>query len=462
MTGEDLYHYNKWSGEMNSKNLDLVLVNTPALDYSIIPRNDQHGITPLGLVSIASYCRAKGLNVEILDADDKRMPVYKVIKTLNEMAVRFVGLNAVSENIALALRIARGVRHPIIIGGVHATLMSEETFRKFQPYALVRQEGEQPVADILMGRRRQDIPGIVFEDAGKVISNPCENFLDLERLPVPDISLFKGMDEYFLVTSRGCTRDCAFCASPVLSKRKARFVPMEKVIEEMIIALFWGRTRFHFLDDEFLVSKKRAQEFLHGLRSANLFARIRWRAIARADVVLKLGDDIIQELKDSGGELLAIGVGSGSKRISEAMHRGTTTETIKKAVGMLKKHGFKVKAYVILGFLDETYDELMETRALLMELGELGLSYFSMTILRPYPGTRVYAELLQRGYLPEDIFFADPSDPQGIDKRFVYGFCNRLNDNIRIAAVPNQQIMEIAEGIIREFNERFCPKSALK
>jgi len=96
-----------------------------------------------------------------------------------------------------------------------------------------------------------------------------------------------------------------------------------------------------------------------------------------------------------------------------------------------------------------------------MELGDLGLSYFSMTILRPYPGTEIYSNLLDRGYSPEDIFFVEPSDVSDIDKRYVYGFRNRLNGNVKISEVPIEEILKIARETIDEFNERFCTRVRL-
>ncbi|GEM_PF-5615408 len=67
----------------------------------------------LGLGSIANYCNARGFKIKILDADKLRMSPEKVVAEVNETKTRFTGLNAVSENIRLALKISSGIRQPV-------------------------------------------------------------------------------------------------------------------------------------------------------------------------------------------------------------------------------------------------------------------------------------------------------------------------------------------------------------
>jgi anaerobic magnesium-protoporphyrin IX monomethyl ester cyclase len=435
---------------------DLVLVNTPALDYSVIKENDQGGVPPLGLGSIANYCNVHGFKVSILDADEQKLTPEQIIKEINATKTRFVGLNAVSENIDMAYRISTAIIHPVILGGIHATLDPEDTIHKFSfLYGLIVGEGEKPMLEILSDKPKEDIPSLVYKKGDSVIINKRSEFADLSEFPFPDPDLFGKRKEYYLFTSRGCPFSCAFCASPVLYKRTVRFAPMDKVISEMVMAYQVGHTHFHFLDDQFLVTEKRAEEFISGLISSNLFGNIRWRCMARADVVLKMKEDTCRKLVESGGYLISIGIESGCQRILELVHKKTTNTMIKSAVGKLKQVGFRVKGFIILGFPDETLEEMMETKQLIMELGQIGMEYFNIAILRPYPGTEIYHSLLNKGYTPEQIFFDTPSDGGGFNKRFVHGSYNQLNDSIQIAGISNKEIREVERQIIGEFTNRF-------
>lgn len=434
---------------------DLVLVNTPALDYSLIKENDQNGVPPLGLGSIANYCSAKGFKVLILDADRLRMRPEQIVAEVNGMQTRFVGLNAVSENIKLAYKIASGIRQPVILGGIHATLLPEETIQMFPfLYALVMGEGEIPVLKILSGTRKNQVPSLAFRRGERIVTNPRCEFLDLAKLP-PNVNLFETNGEYYLMTSRGCPYNCAFCASPVLSQKIVRFIPMKKVIVEMAMAFQKGYTYFHFLDDQFLVSQERTKEFIAGLRGSGLYGKIGWRGMARADSVQKMSDELCRQLRESGGDLISMGIESGCQRILQLVHKRTTNGMVKEAVSKLVRNGFRVKGFVILGFPGETHEEMMETRDLIMDLGEIGMEYFNIAVLRPYPGTEIYYRLLGAGYKPEDIFFEEPTDRDGVNRRYIHGFYNRLNDEIRIAELSAGETRKIAKQIIKGFEKKF-------
>ncbi len=436
---------------------DIILINTPALDYSFIKENDQSNVPPLGLNSIANSCNVKGFKVSILDAEEQGLSIDKVIKEINKSKTRFVGINAVSENINIAVKIAREIKHPVILGGIHATLSPDDTIGKLPSlYGLVMGEGEQPMLDILSGKHKSEISSLVYVKDYKTIFNLRCGFMDLADLPIPYPEKFVIRKSYYLMTSRGCPHSCSFCASPILSQRIVRFVPMDNVIAEMIRAYNVGYTNFHFLDDQFLISTKRTEEFISKLRASGLFGKITWRGMVRVDTINSMKDDLLFQLKDSGCALLSIGIESGSERILKAIHKKTTNKMVKDAVKKLHSFGIRVRGFIILGFLDETQEEMIQTKSLIMELGEIGMEYFNIAILRPYPGTETYYQLLGRGYTPEDIFFGASTDKSGVNKKFVHGFYNQLNEEVKIASISNQEIRDISKDIISEFENRFC------
>ncbi|MEI7424653.1 MAG: radical SAM protein, partial [Candidatus Staskawiczbacteria bacterium] len=385
---------------------DLVLLNTPTVDYSVQVSKNPENVPPLGLISIASYCDARGFNIGILDANLLKLTPQQIITEINKVKTRYVGLNAFSENINLALKISSGITHPVILGGIHATLAPEETICKCPSlYAIVRGEGEMPIAEILSGKIRDNVSNIIFYKGSEISVNSQCKFLDLSELPLPVADFFEVTPEYFLVTSRGCPHECSFCAAPVLCGRVVRFIPMDKVVAEMVMAHNKGASYYNFLDDQFLVSPGRVREFIEFLKRSKLFGNIKWRGTARTDGILKIDNTLLSELRNSGGDVISIGVESGSQRILQMIHKKTTNDIVKLAVSNLVKFGFKVKGFIMFGFPDETYEEMMETRNLVMQLGEIGMMRINVSVLRPYPGTEIYHRLLSVGYSPEDIFY---------------------------------------------------------
>jgi radical SAM superfamily enzyme YgiQ (UPF0313 family) len=365
-------------------------------------------------------------------------------------------LNAFSENIDLALKISSGINHPVILGGVHATLAPEEAIKKCPSlYAVVRGEGEEPVAEILSGKTIEDVPSVVFYGEHEISANPLCGFLDLGQLPLPVSDFFEVTPEYFLVTSRGCPHECSFCAASVLCGRTVRFIPMNKVVDEMVMAHNRGASYYNFLDDQFLVSPDRVQEFVISLKGSKLFGNIKWKGTARTDGILKIDDALLGELRNSGGNLISIGIESGSQRILQMVRKRTTNDMVKLAVSNLVKSGFMVKGFIILGFPDETYEEMMETRNLVMQLGEIGMTRINVSVLRPYPGTEIYRRLLDAGYVPEDIFYYVDN---GVSEVHARGFRHRLNDKVCTSRLSGSEVREVARQIIDDFNDRFGKK----
>ena len=369
---------------------DLVLVNTPAQDYGVCIEQDQSGtIPPLGLGSILTFLAHHGKKVGLLDADALKMSVVETIDFLRSCQTDYVGFTAMSENIHIAGYIAQALPQRTILGGIHARLIPEETIQQFSFfYAVVHGEGEESTLKIIDGTPREEITSVAFVDGEKYVVNPKGEWIDVNAIPPIDKIFFEPTGEtYYMITSRGCPFNCSYCASPLLCGRVVRFESMTRVVAQMKIAYDDGKRFFHFLDDQFLISEKRAREFFEGLKSVDLYGIITWRAMARVDVLLGMSEETLHALKESGGTTIAIGIESGCDRILKMTHKGSDNNMAKVVVKKLVDLGFIVKAFFILGFPTETYREIQETRNFIMELGKLGLSYFNVAILRPYPGT---------------------------------------------------------------------------
>ncbi len=434
---------------------DLVLVNSPARDYSLGLENDEtHRTPPMGLGNIATYLDVNGYKVCILDAEALIIPIQGIVELLNKVDTRYVGFNAVSENIGLVARMVNEVKHRCVIGGIHASLAPEEVLQLApKAFAVVHGEGEKSMLRMLDGVANEDNAGLAYWDGSHVHVNHQEPFIDLAEMPVIDRKFFEETEDFYVFTSRGCPHNCAFCASPVLSRRLVRYEPMSKVIQEVRMAYENGYSLVRFMDDQFLISRKRAQEFLVELKKAGLYGKIEWRAMARANVLLKMQDDMLYDLYESGGRSISIGIESGCERILKMVHKGTTNGMVKNVVKKLVAIGFTVKGFLILGFPTESYKEMLETRELIMELGELGLAYFNLAVLRPYPGTEIYSQLIGHGLSPEDFFY-EKSEDDGVSK-YTHGMHNRFNTDVRISEVADWKIRQLVIEIVDEFTVRF-------
>jgi anaerobic magnesium-protoporphyrin IX monomethyl ester cyclase len=118
-----------------------------------------------------------------------------------------------------------------IMGGNHPTLFPEHCLQSPHVDYVIRGEGETPLFRLITQLKTDDqksiaaIPGVSFRDGtGFHISDiSIEDDIDL----IPDRSLINSTDYHigkrpytFLLTSRGCPFQCAFCGKPSVPYRK--------------------------------------------------------------------------------------------------------------------------------------------------------------------------------------------------------------------------------------------------
>lgn len=143
---------------------------------------------PLGILHIAYPLVNEGYEVRILDM---RIDDYHTFKLGNPV---FVGISSMSGlQIRFGLEFAEKVRAelpscPIVWGGVHPSLLPEQTAAS--PYAdiVVRGEGEPVMAELAnglsAGDRLEKVRGITYKSAGKIRSNPESHPIDLDSIPM--------------------------------------------------------------------------------------------------------------------------------------------------------------------------------------------------------------------------------------------------------------------------------------
>jgi anaerobic magnesium-protoporphyrin IX monomethyl ester cyclase len=92
-------------------------------------------------------------------------------------------------------------------------------------------------------------------------------------------------------------------------------------------------------------------------------------------------------LYEAGCREAWLGAESGSQRVLDAMHKGTTVTEILVARERLKSAGIRVGFFIQLGYMDEQLTDIMATRDLIEAArpDEIGVS-----VSYPLPGTKFY------------------------------------------------------------------------
>ena len=282
----------------------------------------------------------------------------------------------------------------VVVGGTHPTVLPNETIKNDYFDYVVRGEGEYTFLDLVKGTRIIDIPGLTYlNERGEIVHNHDREFIeDLDSHPFPSRDLYlndaRYMDYGYLMTGRGCPFECTFCASKKIWQGRVRFRSPENVVEEVKqVHNKYGTKLFYFVDDTFTLNKKRAQKICKLLIEENL--DISWICDTRVDTI---DEELLRLMKESGCARVKIGVESGSERILKMVRKKITKKQIREAVSQIKKEGIDLTIYLMIGFPTETKAEMQETLDFARELDP---TYYSLSILAPYPGTEIYDALIR-------------------------------------------------------------------
>ena len=206
----------------------------------------------------------------------------------------------------------------------------------------------------------------------------------------------KIWDGFFhVLTTRGCPYPCTYCNAPNLSGKKLRHRSPERVIEELtFLKARYGAARFSVIDDEFTLDKKYAINFCHAMIDSKI--NMKWDCPngVRMDT---LYPELLQLMEAAGCDALCVGIESGNERVQKLIKKKVTVKTIRERAAMIGNcSNIKITGYFMMGFLDETEEEIKDTIHLACTI-PLVRANFNVVI--PIPGVELFQDLLDAGHL---------------------------------------------------------------
>jgi anaerobic magnesium-protoporphyrin IX monomethyl ester cyclase len=356
---------------------------------------------PLSLLYLASSLQEQGFSSRIIDM---RLEDYHSSKIGNPL---FVGISCMSgPQIKYALEFAHHLRMqnpscPIIWGGVHPTLLPEQTARSECVDIVVRGEGELTLGELsnkLMSNESfADVPGITYKINGSIRSNPDGKAIDLDSIPMALPYNLLHMEKYPTVkagrfhiqTSRGCPHRCGFCYNTYFNKNKWRAKSSKRVLDEIeyLLNKFPHIRIFDHIDDNFFVDSKRVEDICRGILDRKL--DIQWRANCRFDYMATYGQDFLELIEKAGCMELDFGGESGSVRLQELIRKDVTADQILQGVENLRRWAPSVEPYVswMSGLPGESDEELNRTFDLMDRMCKINpkTQHYGIFVYTPFP-----------------------------------------------------------------------------
>ncbi|MCP4348709.1 MAG: B12-binding domain-containing radical SAM protein [Desulfobacterales bacterium] len=370
---------------------------------------------PLSLLSLAAWIREKGdysQKIKILDTQIRK-PVFQ---DFADAAV--VGISAMTGlQVKYGLEVAALARKSnpdalIVWGGIHPSLLPEQTLMHPLVDLVVTGEGEQTFLEVVEAvfnkHELAGIPGTcVQKDSGELVFGQKRPFLDLDKIPVPaydliDMKNYHGIEYQFdYQSSRGCPFKCGFCYNITFCGSRWRKKSPEKVIKEL--SYLYDKYKilnFAFVDDEFFIDIKRAEAIFDGiLESKKEFNII---ASCRLDIIRRFSPSVMSKMKQSGVTQMFFGAESGSDKILRAVQKKITTEDIAQGSKITAEQGIRPILSFMSGFPGETLDDFEHTIDMILKLWEIHplITVNGIFPFNPYPGTILYQKALELGLKP--------------------------------------------------------------
>jgi len=266
-------------------------------------------IYALGIRSISSFIKSKGYNARLIflpliqsersiNPNYQRLYPEKVLSQIEDLSKdsKFIGISLTSNHVDSSIQLTNHLKNlkvPILWGGLHPTVMPEESLEFADMICLG--EGELAFLELLenqkQGKNLNETKNFWSKSNGKITKNPYHDLIqNLDDFPFQDYSLdehyildnstmsivpldaeriktelleIAGLDYYMTFATRGCPYKCSYCCNNALRKLYPdQPILRRRTVDNVIDELSEVDQKFPFIklynisDDEFFSSKQ--------------------------------------------------------------------------------------------------------------------------------------------------------------------------------------------------------------
>lgn len=438
--------------------LKVILINPPFANYGGIKG---HGGTmmPLNLCYLAAYVREKHPDIEfkILDSEIRGISHEDIVSETAQYSPDVIGISTntcVFDSVIVLSKLLKEQlpQAQIVIGGPHPSALPERSLLESKANLAVIGEGELTFEEVITRLKKRDnewskVKGLAYKDKrGDVrVNSPRSLIKNLDTLPFPARDLIENglysppatkrvsLGKNTLIsTSRGCPHNCGFCAAHTVWTRRVRTRSPESVIAEIEECIDkYGIRSINFTDEFFTANKKRVMKICELICKKGL--DVSWVCSARPQ---RLDLDILKAMKKAGCHEISFGVESGNERILRQIDKGTNLDDILNTIRLTQKAGIVTHASYILGYTGETEDTIRDTIRFAKKLNTYVAAFF---IASPLPGTRLYKEALEKGYLRSNATWLD------------YSPLSNTESVLKLPSLSNTKIRKLHRKALRSY-----------
>lgn len=381
---------------------------------------------PLSLIYVAQPLRTNGYSVTILDQRVAPDWPAKLRQELSRGEAICVGISAMTglqiEGGILAAKIVREYSGdlPIVWGGVHASLLPEETVEDEHVDIVVIGEGERTFLELVRKLEAHESPstinGLCLKEDGKPVRTHPQTHMDLHEIEVSRLpyELLESVDQYLtnplghlpgaekrsvaFLTSRGCPHRCTYCYNVEFSHRRWRAYEPEIVVRDLkYVTEKFGSRGVFLLDDNFFTNLRRVEKICELIIKNDISVRF-YNVNCRLNTLAEADMDFLRLMRRAGIHNLFIGIESASPRVLKAMKKDVSIEHIFRVDRKLRSANIVATYSFMIGLPVEDVDDIKETLVLMCEIiGENPDAGISAQLYLPLPGSEMFDNCVRKG-----------------------------------------------------------------
>ena len=365
---------------------------------------------PLELEYLAAS--VKDSNVRILDM--------RIDKNLHKELLNFkpdlIGITAYTTDYNIAVQILKEIKEfdksiKTVVGGHHVTFSPEDFVLPYVDAIFLGYADSsfpQYVNAFDNPEKLLDIPNIGIIDNNRVFFTKKETSVpDLNSLPMPDRNLtLKYHKKYhdpvrnrltLLMTSRGCSFRCNFCACWKLMDGKYATRTPESIVQELK-CLPEEIDIVYFSDDNTFNDIGRMWRLSKLIKKNNIKKKL--QMYARADTIVR-HQDLFEDLAGAGLKFVTIGFESFRDKDLKYYNKKTSVVINNQAIHILKKLNIYILAHFIVRpeYTKEDFNQLINY------VYDNNLFRPAFPVLTPLPGTELYEETFNTFEITNYDFF---------------------------------------------------------
>lgn len=254
--------------------------------------------------------------------------------------------------------VAAAFSHEIVEGGYADFVITGETETKLR----------RLLEEYNTTNNYASVSGLTYLENSKAVSTPNVNDADLEALPEIDwdlIDVRKCFRQFphckrmlYMYTSRGCPFKCTYCYNTMFYNSQHRKRPIRHVLNEIkYLEEKYGLDGANFSDELLFLTDDEIEEIRAFREKNNL--RFFWGAETRADTYKDI--EKLRKMYEAGCRWLMLGLETGSSEMRKQIQKPMNHDLIRSFVDMCTEVGITTFGSFIIGFHNETPEQLKET-----------------------------------------------------------------------------------------------------